>query len=259
MRVHVALTPADSGPCGLEGHAVLVVDVLRATTTVIAACAAGCRRVIPVTDERAAIAAAACFPRGEVLLAGERDGDPILGFDLGNSPLEYTADRVGGRTIILTTTNGSAAMTRARRARAGAAAALANVGAAAAWALGQGAELTVLCSGDEGALSLEDAVCAGLLVERMLAHAPDLRLSAGADLALHLGAYYSGRLGDVRTHSRWGRRLAAKGRSADLDACLSVDTTAMVPVLEAGVIVPGRAAGASPADARRGAGAEAGP
>src|SRR5260370_27241060 len=109
MRVHVALTPADASGLALAGWAAVVVDVLRATTTVVAACTAGCARVIPVADVNAAHERARQFPDGEVLLAGERGGEPIAGFHLGNSPLEFTSERVGGRTVLLTTTNGTAA------------------------------------------------------------------------------------------------------------------------------------------------------
>ena len=254
MRVHVALTPADAGACILRGRAAIVVDVLRATTTVVAACAAGCRRIIPVVDDAAAMAAATSFARDEVVLAGERGGDPIPGFDLGNSPLEFTADRVEGRTIILTTTNGTATMRAASQAAAGAVAALTNVGATADWALAQGRDITVLCSGDDGAFSLEDAVCAGVIIGRLVTRAPDLELSDGADLARGLGQYYEKRLGQARLHSRWARRLAAKGRAADVDACLQLDTTSLVPVLEEGVIVPGpRRAWAAPRAPARGA------
>ena len=127
MRVHVALTPADAAGLALDGWAAVVVDVLRATTSVVAACTAGCARVIPVADVNAALERARQCPDDEVLLAGERGGEPIAGFHLGNSPLEFTAERVGGRTIVLTTTNGTAAMLNACTAAEGAVAALTNV------------------------------------------------------------------------------------------------------------------------------------
>ena len=106
MRVHVALGPAEFGGAVLDGRTALVVDVLRATTSVVAACAAGCRTVIPVPDEASARRAASRFPPGECLLAGERDGDPIEGFPLGKSPREFTPERVAGRALVLTTTTG---------------------------------------------------------------------------------------------------------------------------------------------------------
>jgi 2-phosphosulfolactate phosphatase len=249
MRAHVALIPAEAAGLPLQGRTAIVVDVLRATTTVVAACAAGCARVIPVADPWAARARALDFPPGEVVLAGERGGEPIAGFHLGNSPLEYTAGRVSGKTILLTTTNGTGAMLIAGSASAAAVAALTNVSAAADWALARGRDLVVLCSGDDGAFSIEDTVCAGLLVSRAAAAGADL--SDGAVAALGLGRYYAGRLGDLRQASRWARRLLRLGLSADLDACLRQDLTDMVPVLEGGAIVPGARAASLSQDLAR--------
>ncbi|MBI2526690.1 MAG: 2-phosphosulfolactate phosphatase [Candidatus Rokubacteria bacterium] len=245
MHLHVALSPAEFAGLDLSGRAAVVVDVMRATTTVIAACAAGCRRVIPVPDAAAAWAqlGAGGRPPGEVLLAGERGGDPIVGFDLGNSPLEYTAERVRGRTLVLTTTNGTAAILAARGAAAVAVAALTNVEAVARWALGQGRDATVLCAGEQGAFSLEDAVCAGILVERITAEVGraggTVEVSDAAVAAWRLSAHYAGRLGALLEDATWARTLARAGRSEDLWACLALSTVDEVPVFEDGAIVPG--------------------
>jgi 2-phosphosulfolactate phosphatase len=237
MRVHVALTPADASGLALDGWAAVVVDVMRATTTVVAACAAGCARVIPVADVDAARERAQQFPAGEVLLAGERGGEAIAGFHLGNSPLEYTRERVSGRTVVLTTTNGTAAMLTASAAAVAAVAALTNVTAVAQWVRAHGRNLAILCSGDNGAFSLEDTVCAGVLVGSV-AEESGATLSDGAEAALGIGRYYAGRLGDLQVASRWARRLATLGHGADVEACLRRDVTRMVPVVERGVIVP---------------------
>jgi 2-phosphosulfolactate phosphatase len=249
MRVHVALTPAEFPGLALADRSAVVVDVLRATTSVVAACAAGCAGIVPVADRDAALAAAARYPVGEVLLAGERGGMMIAGFHLGNSPLEFITERVAGRTLIFTTTNGTEAMLHARRAAAGAAAALVNVGAVARWALDQDRDLTVLCAGERQAFSLEDAVCAGLLVGRVLAEAGSAELTDAALAALRVGEYYAERLDRLALESEWGRHLARQGRAADLEACLRLGTSAQVPVFEAGVIFPGPG-GAKPAVAR---------
>ncbi len=236
MRVHVALTPAEFPRLPLAGQTALVVDVLRATTTVVAACAAGCAGVIPVATPEEARDAAARRP--ELLLAGERNGEAIEDFDLGNSPLECTPARVGGRTLVLTTTNGTAAMLKAREAAAVAVAALTNVSAAAAWAARRGGDVTVLCAGEKGGFSLEDAVCAGLLVERLCQAGQGVEPSGEARAAQALGRLYGSRLDRLRADSTWARTLAAKARAADLDACLVVDAANMVPVLVDGVITP---------------------
>ena len=180
MRVHVALSPSEFADAPVSGRTVLAVDVLRATSAAVAACEAGCRRVVPVPDEAAA---EALRDGAGVVLAGERGGHPIPGFDLGNSPDEFTRARVEGRTVVLTTTNGTAAMMRATTGAAAGLAALTNVTAAARWALEQGRDVTILCAGDNGAFSLEDAVCAGLLVARLSDGMPAAELSGGAEAA----------------------------------------------------------------------------
>jgi 2-phosphosulfolactate phosphatase len=250
MRVHVALTPADFPGLALEGRAALVVDVLRATTTVVAACAAGCARIVPVADRDAALAAAARYPLGDALLAGERGGMMIAGFHLGNSPLEFVSERVAGRTVILTTTNGTEAMLHACRAAVAATAALVNAAAAARWALEQGRDVTILCAGERRAFSLEDTVCAGIVVERMLSEGGAVELTDAALAALRLGEHYAGRLDRLALESEWGRNLGRQGRAADLEACLRLATSPLVPVFEAGMIVPGPGSPGVGGDAR---------
>jgi 2-phosphosulfolactate phosphatase len=239
MRVHVALTPLEFPALALDGRAALVVDVLRATSMVVAAFEAGCARVIPVADAAQARERARRLAPEPVLLAGERGGERLDGFDLGNSPLDCTPERVGGRSIVLTTTNGTAAMLKASEAGAAALAALTNVGAAVRWTVSQGTDLTVLCAGEKGGFSLEDAVCAGLLAESLARVAAGVKLSDAAQAARCLGVLYGSRLDRLRRDSGWARHLEARARGADLDCCLRVDASGLVPVLAGGVITAG--------------------
>jgi 2-phosphosulfolactate phosphatase len=238
MRVHVALSPAEFADAALSGRTALAVDVLRATSAAVAACEAGCRRLVAVADAEAAEAFAAA-DGADTVRAGERGGEPLAGFDLGNSPTEFTAESVGRRTVVLTTTNGTAAMLAASRAAAAGLAALTNVSAAARWALAEGRDVSILCAGDRGALSLEDVVCAGLLVAR-LSGSGMATLSEGAATALALGRYYGRRLDRLAEASPWARRLARQGRGADVAACLRADVSDVVPVFAEGGFVPRR-------------------
>jgi 2-phosphosulfolactate phosphatase len=240
MRIHVALAPGDFADCPLAGGAALVVDVLRATSTVVAACAAGCRRIIPVATPEAARGRAAAEPGA--LLAGERGGEAIPGFDLGNSPLEWSPARVGGRSVVFTTSNGTRALLAAGAARTAAVAAFTNAAAAARWAVTTGLDLSVLCAGDGEAVALEDVACAGVLVRRVLAARPAAVASEAAQAAAAVGAFYEGRLGRLAADARWARRLRAAGRDADVTACLALDTVDEVPRLAGDAVVPGRPA-----------------
>ncbi len=235
MRVDVALTAQSVVPSQTAGRSVLVVDVLRASTTIIAALGGGCAGVVPVADEAEARRRAAALPAEAVLLAGERRGEPIPGFDLGNSPLEFTEERVRGKLVIFTTSNGTQALLAARPAAAVAVAALVNLSAAAAWALGGRRDVTIVCAGERGAESLEDRVCAGLLVERLTQEEPGVALTAAADAARRAGRAYGKEVRRLAGDALWARRLAARGRAADVAACLALDTTTLVPVYRADV------------------------
>ena len=228
MRVDVAVTPAALTAPDLAGATALVIDVLRASSSIITALAHGCAGVVPVSEPDEARRRAAAVPGA--LVAGERHGDPLQGFHLGNSPLEFTRERVGGRTVFLTTTNGTGALLAVRAAEAIGVAALINASAAAAWALAAGRGLVIACSGDGGGRSLEDEVCAGLIAEQVRAARPDAVLGPAAEEAAGRARPYAKDLGRLAQDSPWARRLGNRGRGADLAACLTLDTVSLVPV-----------------------------
>lgn len=228
MKIHVACTPASLAAATLAGSTALVIDVLRASTSIITALANGCACVVPVREPDEAIRRAAAEPGA--LVAGERHGDPLEGFDLGNSPLEFTRERVGGRTVFLTTSNGTGALLAVRAAEAVGVAAFVNAGAAAAWALAAGRDLVIACAGDVGRRSLEDEVCAGLIVEQVRTARPDAMLGPEAEEVAGQARPYAKDLGRLAQDSPWARRLGNRGRGADLVACLTLDTVGLVPI-----------------------------
>lgn len=230
--VDVVLTAGDVVPGRLAGATALVIDVLRASTTIITALANGAAAVIPVESVEEARERAGALGR-DAVLAGERHSDPPPGFDLGNSPLEFTPDRVRGRTVVMTTSNGTRALVAARGAGAVAVAALVNAGAAAAWAGERGGDVVIVCAGELGAPSLEDRVCAGVIAARLAAGGAGLTREAAAARAL-ADTYGEdlARLGHDAPHARG---LVAKGRGDDVAFCLALDTATLVPVLTSGV------------------------
>ena len=230
MQIDVVLTADGVVPDRLVGATALVIDVLRASTSIVTALGNGAASLIPVEsvdDARARKAALGA----DAVLAGERHGDPPEGFDLGNSPLEFTAARVQGRTIVITTSNGTRALTAARGARAVGVAAFVNATAAAAWACAQGGDVVLVCAGELGAPSLEDQACAGVLVARLAAEAPSATLTTAAVEAQVLGERYGKDLERLAQDAPHARKLAREGRGADIAACLTLDTTTVVPVL----------------------------
>jgi 2-phosphosulfolactate phosphatase len=229
VRIDVAPTAEAVVPHELGGVTALVIDVLRASTTIITALANGCRAIVPVADPLDARRRAGERWSDGVLVAGEQRGEPIPGFDLGNSPVEFGTVQLRGKTVFFTTSNGTRALLAARAAEAIGVAALVNVTAAAAWAAAGGRDVAILCAGSRGARSLEDLTCAGLLVDRILAATPGAVLTDAAREALDTGRRYVGDVGRLKRDAPWARRLIAAGRSADVDACLRLDTTTLVP------------------------------
>jgi 2-phosphosulfolactate phosphatase len=170
VRVHVALTPAEA----VAAHTGVVVDVIRASSSIVQALAAGWPRVLcaPGIDEARALKA----ELGEGLLGGERDAVRIAGFDVGASPREFVEPR--GEPLILSTTNGTAAILAAAavcdRVLVGSLLNLRAVAAAAA----DGEDVTVVCAGFKGGFALDDAYCAGRIVELLAGERTDAAVAA---------------------------------------------------------------------------------
>ena len=164
--LNVYALPRFVEPEEMAGGTAVVIDVLRATTTIVHALDAGADEIIPCLEVADALALAGRFPADEVVLGGERHGLPIEGFQLGNSPDEYTPDRVGGKTVVLTTTNGTRAMIHARQADEVLIAAFVNASAVVR-RLFDREHVHILCAGTDGKISEDDVLLAGLLVERL--------------------------------------------------------------------------------------------
>lgn len=229
MRLDVALLPELLDRGAVAGSTVLVVDVLRASTTMIAALGNGCAGIVPVADPAEARLRGDAMA-GAALVAGERKGRMIEGFDLGNSPLDVTAERVGGKTLIFTTSNGTRALLAARGAAAVGVAGLVNLNAAVAWAYAGGRDVIVLCSGDGGRVSLEDQVCAGLLIDGLWRTEPGAVLTGPARDAHDVARGYGTAVARLAEDSPWARHLAQAGGGADVAACLVLDASTVVPV-----------------------------
>ncbi len=232
MRISVCFTPQDYlRQTFVGGHSAVVIDVLRATTSITAALANGCRQFIPVASVEEAQARKKDFPGA--LLGGERQAMLIPGFDLGNSPFEYSRGVVEGKTIIMTTTNGTLALKTAEEATRVYAGSFVNAAALCDRLGAEGQDITLLCAGTHGRFSLEDALCAGLLVER---------LGRGAklgDAAMAVQAMYRDFQCDLAARvarSSHAAYLIEMGFAADVGYCLQADVFGVVPEFRDGVI-----------------------
>ncbi|MGI6082999.1 MAG: 2-phosphosulfolactate phosphatase [Limnochordia bacterium] len=235
MFIDVTLVPAEIGEHqALADCAVIVIDVLRATSTIVTALDAGANSVVTVADVEEARTLAKALGEGSVL-GGERGGVALPGFQLGNSPLEYTADKVAGKTVILTTTNGTYTLHRSSSAAAVAVAAFINLDAAACWAaqrLEKGYKLILACAGTRRRFSWEDACCAGAIVERLRREqSGSLESTDGALAAEQLWIAAGRDPHRVLKGSSHGVRLLELGFADDIAYCAQASRTNSVPQL----------------------------
>jgi 2-phosphosulfolactate phosphatase len=230
-EVNVHLLPRHFEPDELRGGIAVVIDVLRASTTIVTALANGARRIVPCGDVDMAKRVSAGFAPGEALLGGERGGVRIAGFDLDNSPAAYTSDRVAGKTIVFTTTNGTAALLRAQQADRVLIGSLVNRQALVREIAGDDRAVHLVCAGTVGIVTAEDVLAAGAI-------AAELECGAGTssrdDLALVAKEYWaaasssSERLQSVLRQSRGGRNLVELGFHSDIDFAARVDSIPLV-------------------------------
>ena len=235
MYIDVILSPAEIASVlptrDLSGTTCVVFDVLRATSSMVTALAHGATEIHPVRTIEEALALKARM--SGALLGGERNGDLIEGFDVGNSPLEYT-DRVNGRRIITTTTNGTIALRACDGAERVLVGAVLNIDAVAkvlraTWP----ARVLIVCAGTFADFALEDACGAGLLISYLGAES----LSDSAHAALAVARLYPEPLVALRA-SQNGRVLVKSGRMADVEWCAQLSLLDVVGEMKSAVIRP---------------------
>jgi 2-phosphosulfolactate phosphatase len=225
-----------------KGAHVVVIDVLRASSTIVHACENGVERIIPVAEVEDATKLLPTLDRKKTLLCGEREGIKIEGFDLGNSPLEYASKVVKGKTLILSTSNGTVAITASAAAKEIVIGCFLNLGHVVSHVLSsRPKKVALLCAGNLGQFALEDFVCGGHLVQRLVESSrAKLTLNDGAVAARALAASMTD-AGEVVRNSSHGQLLAELGFEADLEFCSRIDKYGTVPT-----VVDGRISGSGP-------------
>jgi len=239
MKINVALSPDSFRLTNGEGKCVVVVDVLRASTTLVTALANGAERIIPFAAVEDARKRARTYSRDQILLCGERGSIRLPGFDLGNSPGEYEASVVGGKVLLFTSTNGSQMLNKATGAEEVLIAGLVNMRAVINHLVKYQRDCIIACSGHEGGFSLEDGVCAGMIVAGVKACSSGDSVQ-GSDETLTaeiLYRYFSKDLQRMIAESFWGKYLTEIGLGDDLALCGEVDAFDLVPLLHDGALV----------------------
>jgi 2-phosphosulfolactate phosphatase len=235
MKIEVRFTPAMIEASGdVRGRTAVVVDTLRATTTIVAALMAGAREVVPVASAADAVGVVQRLGSDRTLLCGERNSLRIEGFHLGNSPAEYTSGAVGGKTLVMTTTNGTAALLRAQQAERVLCGALVNARAVAEELVAGGErDAVIICAGTYGRFSIEDTLAAGAIIEAATEFSPtSVGLDDGARASLLLFERHRHDLRSALLGGDHGAALAALGLEEDIEYCGRLDIEhAAVPAL----------------------------
>ncbi|MFO8172898.1 MAG: 2-phosphosulfolactate phosphatase [Gemmatimonadota bacterium] len=231
MKVDVFFSPAGVGEPEAEGKTAVVIDVIRATSCMVEGIANGARGIFPTVEPENAVKLASDLGREDTLLCGERKGLRIEGFDLGNSPAEFSSEVVKGKQLVMSTTNGTRAFLAVEDAERVLAVSFLNLSAAAETLRGVEA-LVVVCAGKENRFSMDDALCAGVLLQKLLADGPEsLEMNDATRIVLDMAEKYQPGESFLRS-SAAGQALVDVGLEGDLALCAALDRHAMVPEMK---------------------------
>jgi len=238
MHIEIALTPASVTPLRLKGRQAVIIDVLRCTTSMLTALANGARGVIPTRGVTEATELRTKLGASTARMGGERGGMRIENFDLGNSPSEYTRDAVGGRMVVMFTTNGTPPFVNLRFDGPVWIGAFLNLAALARKIGASGQDTLIICAGNDGDFSIEDTLCAGALLR-------GIETGIGGEVGANDAARVAGTLYDShKTHlletvraGEHARKLTKLGYGGDIDYAMRRDTLALTPRLNSDGIV----------------------
>jgi len=221
----------------LAGKLVVIIDVLRASSTIVSALANGCRGFIPILSPDKAKKKAQEFEKERVLLGGEREGIKIEGFDLGNSPREYKREVVKDKTIIFSTTNGVKTLEMVKGAHRIIIGSFLNLQAVCNYCANYTGDILIICAGKEGRFSLEDAACAGMIINSLR----EVSLGGHQEVDANLTAQllykkFDNNILEILRKSQHGRYLESIGLDEDLKFCSQLDFFRIVPVFKDGII-----------------------
>ena len=236
MKVNVLLSPHNVDELFFTNKIVVVIDVLRATTVITKALENGAKEVIPVGSIEFAMKVSGSAFGGQTLLGGERNTKMIEGFNLGNSPDDYTEEKVKGKSIILFTTNGSKSIVKAKFAERLFICCFNNLKSVARKLVEINRDVVILCSGSEGMFCMEDTVCAGKLIRSIEKMIGEIEITDSAKAGLQLNKAFGKNVSEMLVESDHGKKLIANGFERDIAACGQLSVTDVCPEFVSGVI-----------------------
>ncbi len=235
IKIDVLFSPLLVDELSLRNKNIIIIDVLRASTTIATALYNGAKEVIPVASVESAVKVSGNLFGGAVIRGGERNGKIIEGFNLGNSPLEYTVEAVKGKSIIFCTTNGSPAMVKARYAKNMVIGSFVNMSKVVQFIRDAQEDVVIICAGKQSAFCMEDAVCAGMMIKN-ITDETEIQLNDSAVAAQTLYQTSAKSLLKMIKNCNHGQQLTEIGFQGDLKFCAAIDTIPVLPQLIGNVI-----------------------
>lgn len=236
MKVRCVAAFADLNKSSLVGKTAIMIDALRASATIIAAVSNGCDRIVPA-EEAGEAAAIKRISEGNLLLCGERGGTIVAGFDLGNSPLEYTQSIVEDKVLLYSTSSGSIAIKGLAEAEDVLIATFINATAAAQKAYSLERDIVLVCAGTDDAFSVDDILAMGCIINRLKQLDPNIETDDLGKVALKMYEDARMDLNAALEGSRQYEFLKELGMFDDLEYCTREDMFNVVPIYKEGVIV----------------------
>jgi 2-phosphosulfolactate phosphatase len=215
------------------GSIVVIIDILRATSAICTAFANGAESIIPVetVDE------AREYKSRGYLVAAERDGYVLEFADFGNSPFNFTRERVEGKTIVYSTTNGTRIIKMSSSAGRIVIGSFLNISALADWIISQEMDVVLFCAGWKNRFNLEDTICAGAMAEKLIASSLYSTICDSTHAAMDLWRLAKNDLKDYIEKAAQRSRLRDKGLDDCIGFCLTADFTKKIPVIKNGILV----------------------
>ncbi len=229
MKINIMFSPVNKDELYFSAKTTVVIDVLRASTTIITALSNGAKEVIPVATVEFAVKVSGGMFGGHTLLGGERNAQKIDGFALGNSPAEYEGRLIENKSIVYYTTNGSKAIVKAKFSANLLICSFNNLNAVAKQLANLDKDVEILCAGNNNLFSMEDSVCAGRLVEELGSIKDNVELSDSAKCAVALNQSFGKSILKMLKETEHGKLLVSRGFEDDLKVCSKLSVTNTVP------------------------------
>ena len=229
MKINVLFSHNNIDELYFTSKTAIVIDVLRASSTIVTALQNGAKEIIPVSSVEFAVKISGGLFTGQTLMCGERNTKKIEGFALGNSPLEFTEDIVSGKSIILYTTNGSRAVVKAKFSENLFVASFLNLSAVAKHLVEMKKDFEIVCSGRGNTISLEDIICSGKLITEVQKLIEDIQLSDSAKASISLNKSFGRNILKMLKETEHGQILIENGFEKDIEYCSKLNILEAIP------------------------------